>query len=170
MLGIHEILRAQDVKRWGIVRMSKQQSLAEHSFNVAMIARALAKAVNYDDEQLTKAALCHDLDEIVTGDIPTPFKVMARRQGTELNAIYKHATGRNLTQLEADLLKLADLVEAHWYVSEYGQGSHAREVEHSLFQQVMQFMCDAGFSDSEYCGPLTEVINTIRCGRHIIHE
>jgi len=168
MLQINEILRAQDVKRWGIVRMHKQQSLAEHSFNVAMIARAFCKAIGIEDEQVTKAALCHDLDEIITGDIPTPFKAMARRKGTELNDIYKHATGRELNEREAVVLKLADLTEARWFVGEYGYGRHAAVVEVDLGQQLEQF-CKDNFTLKEL-EKINELTEQIFWGEHSIHE
>lgn len=166
MLGIHEILRAQDVKRWGIVRMAKQQTLAEHSFNVAMIARAFAKAADYPDEQITKAALCHDLDEIITGDIPTPFKAMAKDQGMDLNSIYEHATGRGLDDMEIGLVKLADIVEAYWFATEYGIGQHAAAVAAELGGLINTHMEDCGFVGSDYEVGLRKVISKVMHGKH----
>ena len=160
-MDIHQILRAQDVKRWGIVRMHKQQSLAEHSFNVAMIARALAKALGVPDEQITKAALCHDLDEIITGDIPTPFKAMAREKGMELNEIYQHATGRTLAKVYENIVKLADILEARWYVQEYGYGTHALVVTQGLETDMWAFINKHFVGTGHH---LTGVINTILLG------
>ena len=42
-LSIKDLLRAGHVKRWQIVRTVRDQTLAEHSFNVAMISIELAE-------------------------------------------------------------------------------------------------------------------------------
>lgn len=163
-MRIHELLRAQDVKRWGIVRMAKQQTLAEHSFNVAMIARAFAKVLDVNDEQITKAALCHDLDEIKTGDIPTPFKDAAREQGVELNDIYQHATGRTLSMRDEKIIKLADIVEAAWFCHEYGMGNHAENVFAELDKKAAMYLRENFTVGGEE--KLSSVISLILHGEH----
>lgn len=88
-----ETLRLANVKRWGIVEMSRPQSVAEHTCNVMLIALNIAETYNeivtadkldgnntsklINDKQmaaLMKACLTHDLPEIYSGDIPTPTK------------------------------------------------------------------------------------------------
>jgi len=89
-------LRLSNVPRWGIVKMSKKQSVAEHSFNVAAITSYLCNALGMDDEA-EKAEICdalwHDYDEIFTGDIPTTAKVKQDSHPT--------------------IVKLADLLESY---------------------------------------------------------
>jgi 5'-deoxynucleotidase YfbR-like HD superfamily hydrolase len=72
------------VKRWGVVQTLRQQSDAEHCFNVARIAVRLAKRffpngyVANRGNQIFGAvvvyALHHDDDESVTGDFPSYMK------------------------------------------------------------------------------------------------
>jgi 5'-deoxynucleotidase YfbR-like HD superfamily hydrolase len=80
-----------------------------------MIARAVAKIAGVDDYEIIKAALLHDLDEIITGDIPTPTKQKARDNGWELNDLYKSITGRELTEDESLIIQLSDkMADLHW--------------------------------------------------------
>jgi hypothetical protein len=114
-MKINDILRASGVTRWHIVRTVRPQSLAEHTFDVVMIARAVAKIAGYDDYEIIKAALLHDLDEIITGDIPTPTKIRARSNGWELNDLYKTVTGRELSPDESLIVQLSDkMADLHW--------------------------------------------------------
>lgn len=72
--------RMSVVKRWSVVETIRKQSLAEHTFNVLIIARKLAVKVlgaqGAQDlsEHITKRALYHDYDESVTGDFPSYMK------------------------------------------------------------------------------------------------
>src|SRR5690606_20843295 len=73
-LHLTDALRASDVVRWQIVRVLKGQSVAEHSFNVALIALELADRLKVDRGEVLHYAILHDLPEVLTGDIPTPTK------------------------------------------------------------------------------------------------
>jgi len=58
------------------MRVNRRQSVAEHSFYVALYAVEIARFIGWEGsyEQLMLHALTHDLDEIVTGDINSPTK------------------------------------------------------------------------------------------------
>jgi 5'-deoxynucleotidase YfbR-like HD superfamily hydrolase len=122
---IHDILRTADVKRWHIVRTLKEQSVAEHSFNVCFIARAIAKEAGVDDVEITKAALAHDLDEVLLGDIPTSVKERVKENGVDINTLYTRVTGRTLDSDEQDILRIADRLEAFWWITFNKLGEHA---------------------------------------------
>jgi 5'-deoxynucleotidase YfbR-like HD superfamily hydrolase len=93
-----------------------------------MIARAIAKIAGYDDYEIIKAALLHDLDEIVTGDIPTPSKKRARENGWELNDLYRSITGREITDDESLIIEIADkMADLHWLWL-HALGPHANKV------------------------------------------
>ena len=72
--------RMKHINRWGLMRNSRYENLAEHSFETAYIANALANIENvmfegsYDAKTVTTLALFHDCPEIITGDLPTPVK------------------------------------------------------------------------------------------------
>ena len=53
-----------------------------------MISRRIAIEMGYDEDDVKTimlAGLVHDLDEVITGDIPTPTKMRAKAQGVDLN-------------------------------------------------------------------------------------
>jgi 5'-deoxynucleotidase YfbR-like HD superfamily hydrolase len=64
------------VPRWGILRSIRKQSVAEHSYYVALYADQLATLIQWegDTAALLQYALLHDIDETITGDIPGPVK------------------------------------------------------------------------------------------------
>ena len=65
-------LRAREVQRFHTVPLTRPQNIGEHSGNVAWLcAWAYGGGVSAG---LLTAALCHDLGEYVTGDIPSPAK------------------------------------------------------------------------------------------------
>lgn len=139
-MKINDILRASGVTRWHIVRTVRPQSLAEHTFDVVMIARAVAKMSGVDDYEIIKAALLHDLDEIVTGDIPTPTKQKARDNGWELNDLYKSVTGRELSPDESLIIQLSDkLADLHWLWL-HALGPHANRVYEIMAERYNEFV------------------------------
>ena len=75
--------RMQYINRWGLMRNSKTENIKEHSFDVAVIAHALASLHNHlkedngivlDPFKVQAYALYHDCTEIITRDLPTPIK------------------------------------------------------------------------------------------------
>lgn len=72
--------RMKYITRWGLMRNNLKESLSEHSFDVAVIAHALAVigrdvyGRDLNPGEIAAAALFHDAPEILTGDLPTPVK------------------------------------------------------------------------------------------------
>ena len=73
--------RMRYIIRWGLMRNTFSENIAEHSYQVAVLAHALAlirreilKLDGPDPERCAVAALYHDASEILTGDLPTPIK------------------------------------------------------------------------------------------------
>ena len=74
------IFRMRYIARWALMRNTRTENVEEHSYEVAVLAHALAvvgqevfhKDVNPD--RVATAALFHDAPEIITGDLPTPIK------------------------------------------------------------------------------------------------
>lgn len=68
-----------DVQRWGIVRTIRSQTVAEHSFFVALWMPKLLRRHGVTDAETILAAvehaLHHDMGEVTTGDVPAPLKI-----------------------------------------------------------------------------------------------
>ena len=75
--------RMRYINRWGLMRNTITENIAEHSLDVAIIAHGLAvignmyfgKSIN--SERVAVLAMFHDTTEIITGDLPTPIKYFA---------------------------------------------------------------------------------------------
>ena len=74
------VSRMKYINRWGLMRNTRMENIEEHSFEVAMLAHALALIENkyfqgnYQPERAMLYAMFHDANEIITGDLPTPVK------------------------------------------------------------------------------------------------
>ncbi len=72
--------RMKYINRWGLMRNTRTENIQEHSYEVAVLAHALALISNryfggsYDPGKTCLYALFHDANEIITGDLPTPVK------------------------------------------------------------------------------------------------
>ena len=74
------VSRMKYINRWSLMRNEHSENLCEHSFEVAVIAHALAVignkrfGKNYNGERAAFLGLYHDTPETLTGDMPTPVK------------------------------------------------------------------------------------------------
>ena len=129
------LLKAENVKRWHTVPTVRSQSLAEHQWNVSMIAESLALSMGLDDlhiNAIVRYALVHDIDEITTGDIPTPAKELETNgrpietrstrssgEGAGDRPAYRGAhpvPPRDVSDVMASVVRAADLIDAwRWY-------------------------------------------------------
>ena len=73
--------RMRYITRWGLMRNTFSENIAEHSHITAVLAHALAlirrdilHMDGPDPDRCAVAALYHDASEILTGDLPTPIK------------------------------------------------------------------------------------------------
>ena len=68
------------LQRWGLKRNTVTENVMEHSWEVSVIAHALALIRNcyfegtLDVNAIVVAALYHDCSEVLTGDMPSPIK------------------------------------------------------------------------------------------------
>lgn len=107
------------IKRFHTARVIKEESVAEHSFNVAMILLQLTKGKA--SRALILAALTHDLGEAATGDIPANIKTsMPETARYELEEAENRAVvamlpyqecHEVLTEREGNLLHIADRLD-----------------------------------------------------------
>jgi 5'-deoxynucleotidase YfbR-like HD superfamily hydrolase len=154
-LNIRDILRAQDVTRWQIVR-AKKQSVAEHTFAVqAVLMRLVPLLVStysapmragFEERLLCECimgAFWHDIPEVITGDIASPVKRLIRDGGdiTPLDDLEKkvdpafikcYAEAKPLTLA---IIKCADLMEMVYHLNEYGDqrpNTHSWRVQQGI--------------------------------------
>lgn len=127
-MNIREKLRLQQVKRYPICYVNRDQSVAEHSYNVLLLALWLVEQEGDRDlkEEVIAYAINHDMDEIETGDIPSSFK---RRLRQECPAVVAVLDGKKFVPNEIRaIVKLADCLEAIWYIKEFGGSSYTMNV------------------------------------------
>lgn len=86
------LARMKYINRWGLMRNTIFENIAEHSLDTAIIAHGLAVIGNtyfgkhLDEERIAVLAMFHDTTEIITGDLPTPIKYFA----PEIKVAYKN--------------------------------------------------------------------------------
>lgn len=149
MIKIQDIMRAGHIKRWNIINTSREQTLAEHLFNVAAITQTICDRCGVEDHIAHTAlewALIHDIPEVVCGDIPSPTKKRMLEMGMDMEEVYKsidptyakikkeaHENGAEV------IVKLADLVESVKFLKENGVGRHAKMVCYNLSQRMWRY-------------------------------
>ncbi len=103
------LARLRLVQRWGLMRATEPENVAEHSHQVAVIAHALAVLGNrfygraVDPAQVALVALFHDASEVLTGDLPTPVKYVNTDMRTAYQGLEQAATERLLGMLPEEL-------------------------------------------------------------------
>lgn len=132
--GIADIYRSTEVMRWHIVKTKRKQSVAEHSYIVAVLCHELAALLGptIDREAMVTGALFHDTAECLYGDIPSPIKGMMdvdtliaiEQKYCRRYANYEHELGPR----EKQLLKIADLAEAVKFLLVNKDSGHASKV------------------------------------------
>lgn len=99
------IYRMKYISRWSLMRNTRTENLAEHSYHVAVLAHALAVISRdvcgneVDPDRAASAALYHDIPEILTGDLPTPIKYY----GADIKSAYKKIESEATDKLLATL-------------------------------------------------------------------
>ncbi|OUS03723.1 5'-deoxynucleotidase [Gammaproteobacteria bacterium 42_54_T18] len=106
------------ILRWGLKRNVEDENVKEHSFDVAVIAHALAIVKNryfegdLNAERIAVMALYHDASEVLTGDLPGPIKYFNPSIAEAYKEVEKAAEQKLITMLpdemRADFLSLID--------------------------------------------------------------
>lgn len=101
--------RLKYINRWALMRSAREETLAEHSLDVAMIAHALCLIGNVryghhlDADHAAVMGLYHDASEIITGDMPTPVKYRNGRIRDAYHDVEAEAEHTLLATLPDDL-------------------------------------------------------------------
>lgn len=153
MLRIFDILRAGGVKRWHIVETLREQRLSEHLFSVAALSGEIARRMGIRPSHIhliMVAALFHDIDEVISGDTPTPTKSRARDAGFEMNDLfkdYKIIDTKLMAQIIPDIeriIKCADHLDTVFFIREQRVGRHAQQVYIERMNAATKYFEEAG--------------------------
>jgi len=136
--------RMGQVTRFHMVRTYREQTMAEHCYLVAVIAEELAKAVMIPETgNVIKLALMHDRHEVITGDIPTPFKkdIDKNSDYNFLELVEKVDPNymllrRDMSLSELVVVEMADMIEAVIFLEKEGIDSHASRVRQYIFDKL----------------------------------
>jgi len=147
--------RLADVPRWTIVRTLRRQSVAEHSFNVALIADWLCDQINphYNPAfkyEVMRAALLHDRKEALSGDVASPAKKFFDDEALDEHYSDKHERDAEMAQPEAMVIvKLADKIEACVFLQiEMNMGNKSvRSIHGSIWGKVAPLCYKLGGTD-----------------------
>ncbi len=103
------LFRMKYINRWALMRNSRNETLTEHTLEVAVLAHALATLGNercnrqYDADRAAVLGLFHDAHEILTGDMPTPVKYQNFTIETAFKGVEASANETLLSMLPEDL-------------------------------------------------------------------
>lgn len=103
------LARMKYINRWGLMRNTINENIAEHSLDVAIIAHALAVIGNtyfgkqLNPEHIAMLGVMHDTTEIFTGDLPTPIKYYAPEIRDAYKKVEHTAAKQLLSELPAEM-------------------------------------------------------------------
>jgi len=103
------VFRMRYINRWSLMRNTREENLAEHSSDVALIAHSLCVIANVrygknlNAERAAVIGLLHDTSEIITGDMPTPVKYFNPEIRDAYKKIETYADRELLNKLPEDM-------------------------------------------------------------------
>ena len=106
------IFRMRYIARWALMRNTRTENVEEHSYEVAVLAHALAAIgrevfhKDVDPDRAAAAALFHDAPEIITGDMPTPIKYYNPELKTAYRQVEAVAQDKLLSMLPPELVRV----------------------------------------------------------------
>jgi len=92
--------RLKNIKRWNLMRNTREENVQEHSHSVVVIAHALCIISNklfgghVDEKEVLAYAAYHDANEVITGDLPTPIKYFSSQIKQSYRQIEQFANDR----------------------------------------------------------------------------
>lgn len=102
------VSRMKYINRWALMRNEHSENLCEHSFEVAVIAHALAVignkrfGKNLSGERAALIGLYHDTPETLTGDMPTPVKYYSEEVRLAYKTVEENACRSLVAMLPED--------------------------------------------------------------------
>ena len=103
--------RMKFIKRWQLMRSTREENIMEHSHSVAVLTHALTTIERevfggtVNAEQAVLYALYHEVSEVMTGDMPTPVKYFNMQLHGEYEKLETLAVDKIADTLPAELKK-----------------------------------------------------------------
>lgn len=156
-MTLRDVYRSSTVKRWGIVAISKEQSVAEHTFQVTMIASRLCDMMGENAvvrAQVIEYALVHDMAEVLTGDMATPLKDFIGEEAKARLGKFEESIlvlGRPIDTGDRVkwIVKIADLVEAIAFLNQHSITEHGKQVAEYLREKLYKVSEEYGIQALE---------------------
>lgn len=136
--------RLRWIRRWGLMRNAIEEDVATHSWEVSVLAHALATIRNthYDGavnaDTIAATALYHDASEVITGDMPTPVKYYSSVM-REAFADVEHRAQQELLDLLPETLRPA----LEPYLQENGWNEGTAELIKAADRLAALLKCEA---------------------------
>ncbi len=138
--GIEAVMRFHAVKRWHMIDTTRQQTLAEHSANVALLAYYLAITCPQmyfgAAEGVAAKALIHDLAESFTGDIPSHTKKFVTGIDSLEGQVLPSMFRPDCTPVVRSLIKVCDLADGIRFIRLHGVDVTAVHAQAGLEAQL----------------------------------
>ena len=138
----------KDTLRTGITQQGRQESVAEHSWRLAVMATLICSKYfpNLNFKKVITMCLVHDLGEIINGDIPAPEQVnypnKSEQERKDFEKVIQPLPNDLASQLiiawdeyeeatseEARLVKALDKLES---IIQHNQGNHSPDFDHAF--------------------------------------
>jgi 5'-deoxynucleotidase len=195
-LTLQQKLRAGHVRRWHIVAVARDQTIADHMHRVGVITDEILHILGHKDWDsgvrlnAMEWARVHDLPEVRLGDPPSNAKVTLRRmQGEGRDAYHDaemqvmspgwHALQQSVSPagdcpIAGAIVKLAEMIEGCNYLITFGLGRHAEQVKLDMKRRIGDFLTDFhsayGPFGSEIAGRLGELVNDLLDERSVSYS
>lgn len=135
---VRDRIRSRNVKRWHTCDTVKEQTVADHSHGVGIIAEEMLERLfsNSDTNPtiedryfVLKYSQVHDLPEIVCGDLSSVFKKWLSKKSTDFDEILNMVEAKLVPELNmiktafaskpylATVCKIADILEGYSFIT-----------------------------------------------------
>lgn len=176
---IKEIGKIKKVKRSGWIRegIKNPESVADHSYRVAVMAMIFGKHLDVDVDKLIKMVLVHDLGEGSVGDIVvergTKIDAQLRKDKEEkeietVRQIFSKATEPDdLSRLQEESIMLeSNEAKILKQLERLEMAVQALEYEEETGKDLVEFFDNAGLHiENEYLKSLLEAVKSLRSSK-----
>ncbi len=165
---ITAIRDAGAVRRFHILRTNAQQTVAEHSYGVAVLVCELQPTASTN---LLRAALFHDTHERATGDMPSTAKWAFPELAKAMHSAESRWNAENgfnyectLTDEEKEILHYCDYLELLlWSLEQFNMGNtYASGPAKNILQALVQLTPPTPYARAVFDGIRNVAVATLR--------